>query len=525
VNSLLSKKIITSSIIGLLLVSIFGTLLLNNQDDGKIEQPIDNINLPLVDQGEQLPINEAKLSIENVSLPQELEKGERIVALVTLDLVNESEEYAFFTAIFKLELSFSEIIINSSKTTSIFVNGSLPENVIEVTFDPWGIGSFGIFALRQGSYKLQKISFEGEKTTASSELDQILDITLKSQTNLIVNPDFELELGDEAWSISTFNSTAETRQYDNKTVLEIISENNTEAVIELSQVVNWTSVTLFEIELFANITSDDSFLSLWAGENEIWSIDLSTIPNDGFETLSTFSPVGVLNQQELTLKINSSNQIHLIINEVWFMKQYHPVNVIIADDHWTDIGSGASKAAISVLQASYYFELFLGIKLIPLTTLIWDREIETTDLHVLRDDASQQIATQMGIDEGIWHVSPGRNELNHGYDLLLAMTSHAGAHYGVVSTESNWIIMCGKSDYSGTSLSPSWAENLVQHEISHIFGAPDHYSGEDAPSVMTKATTASQVFQEILTGTLWAQLNNWLLEDLFEMSQFSSIYD
>ncbi|MHA1912551.1 MAG: hypothetical protein ACTSYA_12760 [Candidatus Kariarchaeaceae archaeon] len=520
---MLSNKIILSSIISVLLVSSTLGIILLNQEDGKTEQPIDNINLPPIDQGEQLPINEVELSIVNVSLPQELEKGEKIVALVTLNLINDSEEYAFFTATFKLELSFNEIIINSSKTSPVFVNGSLSKNIIKVAFDPWGVGTSGIYALRQGSYELHKISFAGEKTTTSLNLNQIMEITLNSQTNLIVNPDFESE--DENWTISTTNSTAEAKQYNDESVLEITSENNTEVAIELSQVVNWTSVTLFEVELLANITSDDSFLSLWAGETEIWSIDLSTIPHDSFEKLSTFSPVGIINQRELKLKINSSSQIHLIIKEVWFMKQYHPVNVIIADDNWTDIGYGAAEAATSVLQASYYFELFLGIKLIPLTTLVWDREIETIDLHELRDDASQQIASQMGLDDGVWHVSPGRNELNHGFDLLLAMTSHPGEHYGVVSWNSNWVIMCGRSEFSGTDLRTSWADNLVQHEVSHIFNAPDHYSGEDAPSVMTKATTVPQVIQEILSGTLWAQLNNWLLEDLFEMTQFSSLFD
>ncbi len=498
-------------------------ILLNNQDDGKIEQPIDNIDLPPIDQGDQLPINEVELSIENVSLPQEVEKGEKIVALITLDLVNDSENYAFFTATFKLELSFNGTIINSSKTKSVFVNGSLLENTIKVDFDPWGIGTDGIFALRQGSYDLHKIAFEGEKTINSLNLNQVLDITLSSQTNLIINPDFER--GDENWSILTLNSTAEAGLYNEESVLEIISENNTEVVIELSQLVNWSSVTLFEIELLANITSGDCFLSLWAGETEIWAVDLSSIPHESFETLSTISPVGIINQHELTLKINSSSQIHLIINEIWFMKQYHPVNVVIADDNWTEIGYGAAEAATSVLEASYYFELFLGVKLVPLTTLSWDREVETINLHVLRDEASQQIASQMGLDDETWHVSPGRNDLNHGYDLLLAMTSHTGEHYGIVSTDSNWIIMCGRSDYSGTDLRTSWVDNLVQHEVSHIFNAPDHYSGIDDPSVMTKATTASQVFQEILSGTLWAQLNNWLLEDLYEMSQFISLFD
>ena len=517
---MLSNKIITGVIIGVLLVSTFGIILLNSQDDGKTEQPIDDLNLPVID---QLQISEVELSIENVSIPQEVEKGEKIVALFTLNLVNESEDYAFFPAIFKLELSFNGITINISKTTPIFVNGSLSENIVKVAFDPWGIGSTGIFALRQGSHELHKISFEGDKIFASSSLNQLLDITLTSQTNLLINPDFET--GDEEWSISTINSTAETIQYNEESVLEIISDNNTDAVIELSQMINWTSVTLFEIELMVNTTSDDCFLGLWAGETEVWSIDLSSIPQKSFEKLSTFSPVGIIFTQELTLKITSSNQIHLLIDEVWFMKQYHPVNVIIADDNWTDIGSGAAEAAISVLEASFYFEFFLGIKLIPLSTLIWDREVETINMHELRDDASQHIASQMGLDEGIWHVSPGRNELNHGFDLMLAMTSHAGEHYGIVSTESNWIIMCGRSEFSGTDLRPNWAENLVQHETSHIFNAPDHYSGEDDPSVMTKATTATQVIQEILSGTLWAQLNNWLLEDLFEMSQFVTLFD
>jgi len=87
-------------------------ILLNIQDYGKIEQPIDVIDLPPIDQEDQLPINEVELSIENVSLPQEVEKGEKIVALISLNLVNDSENYAFFTATFKLELSFNGTLIN-----------------------------------------------------------------------------------------------------------------------------------------------------------------------------------------------------------------------------------------------------------------------------------------------------------------------------------------------------------------------------------------------------------------------------
>ena len=79
----------------------------------------------------------------------------------------------------------------------------------------------------------------------------------------------------------------------------------------------------------------------------------------------------------------------------------------------------------------------------------------------------------------------------------------------------------GSLNANGFRLQPSWADNLFQHELSHVFGAPDRYTGEDPPSIMTKSETLQDLLDDLANGTLWLELTNWLDEDLLTIaSQF-----
>ena len=128
-----------------------------------------------------------------------------------------------------------------------------------------------------------------------------------------------------------------------------------------------------------------------------------------------------------------------------------------------------------------------------------------------------------------WDIVYGRSSKNHGFDLLLTFSNRTSEHYGFAYYERNAAFHFGQSEelgeYSWISIVEDWAENLIQHEISHNFGAHDRDRLVSPPSVMSKPSTPEQTIADFTTNLLWLQVNNWLLEDILLMLKNRIMFD
>ncbi len=210
------------------------------------------------------------------------------------------------------------------------------------------------------------------------------------------------------------------------------------------------------------------------------------------------------------------------------MRYEHRVFVVMLNDNWETIGDeiGRKNLFESMFDTSFFFETYLGIRLIPVLELEWNPQntsMDVVDLIAL-NDAGEMLNLQED-----WDVVYGRSPMNHGFDLLLAFSNETSEHYGFAYRERNAAFHFGQSeelgDYSWISIVESWAENLIQHEISHNFGALDRDRSEFPPSVMSKPSTPEQALADFTTNLLWLQVNNWLIDDVLLMLKNRAMFD
>ena len=122
--------------------------------------------------------------------------------------------------------------------------------------------------------------------------------------------------------------------------------------------------------------------------------------------------------------------------------------------------------------------------LIPILELEWHPIDASWD--VVDDDAKAAAGVMLGL-EGDWDVAAGRSAYNHGFDLLTSYSNQTSEHYGFAYYKMNACFHFGQSEelgeYSWLTIVADWAENLIQHEISHNFGAYDRDRTFFPPSV------------------------------------------
>ncbi|MCK5409561.1 MAG: hypothetical protein KAJ30_04790 [Candidatus Heimdallarchaeota archaeon] len=133
--------------------------------------------------------------------------------------------------------------------------------------------------------------------------------------------------------------------------------------------------------------------------------------------------------------------------------------------------------------------------------------------------------------EGDWDVYYGRSLNNHGFDFLSCFSNQTSDHFGFAFLNSNIAFHFAQSreleNYLGFSFSmpDEWAENIIQHEISHDFGALDRDRAIYSPSVMSKPYTVEQALADLAISKLWSQVNNWLLDDILLMLANREMFD
>jgi hypothetical protein len=245
---------------------------------------------------------------------------------------------------------------------------------------------------------------------------------------------------------------------------------------------------------------------------------------------STFLPIGVLQgKQDLNfsifIEVNDSISI-----SVGLSTRHVPILAVIASNHWTGHGNDEllfREPEYYLSQVSTRFENALNVTFV-IVAMVNFESTSGSDLFLLADEAKSAVGSEFNLPSGNWTTGPGTQLENAGADILIILTNKTMDHLGIVLGSHGFaynmaIHARGSALQISPRLPPSFADNLIQHELSHIFGAPDRWTSDDPPSVMTKSHP-EDVLVDYIIEEYWLKRIDWLEEDIQVMVERATLY-
>jgi len=466
-------------IVAILLISIPSYLLLNNSS--KNFSAIDGLYCS------------SKPTLQ-IDTPEVLNVGQQLIVDLT---VNTSEE--------TMLLSASLTVVNSStEYTEVLDLGEIQLNdstslQTELNFGGGIEGNHSFLALQHGNYLIKGFSLHYLSCLQFSSMDVPIDKSLVVQDSQVEN-------------------RAESAEW---TVFQSKVENNVSSPLGVSSLSG--ALLNFSASTFNRSISIETQLDLSGvleldvlGSSLNISLFIDGSPNGSYIGAIEFPIVSYVGNHNISLGFfllgNSSFSIELSM-----LTKSVTIMTVVIDDQWS---STFPTPEYFLNQVNSRFRRYFNITFAIAATIpvIWDGG---TDLFELVSYAEEQFGEQLGLN---WKEDRVYHQSNYGLNMMLIMTNKTMDHYGIVLGDGggpfNIAVNAGGSVFAGGQrLSASWSDNLMQHEISHVFGALDRYSSSDSPSVMTKASSATEVLADILNNRLWLTLTNWLYKDLILMKQ------
>ncbi len=474
------KKLVFATIIsGILILSLVGmaVLLLNNDS---------------TDGGSSFPLNQA-LSILSFNSTTDLYRGENL----KIELQINVTKFNVTVLEIMLEIERGNRISHSiQRLNKTYTPGMYS---IDVSYSPgiWMDHSDEFFALSDGEYKFNWIntSYEVENQLFYTKIavDRTINVREYPVTNMFRRT---------KWTVVSSESTIleDTGDY-----LSITSSGSNFSNAEIKNYIDFTGAYDFHLTISGEIK----------GKLKVGDLEFNIS-----ETEVHLNLANIIGIQNITLSFNSS-QSELAFNFTLVNKK-KVLLVGVADDHWS---TNFPDHQDILDEVNIQFGKWFNVTFIVAIVLPVDYK-GSTSLPEAFDFAKVEFGSQLNLPNGVWTHTRGRSVNNMGLDLLLFNTNKTMSNYGMVIGDSiggfNMVANAGGSlNANGFRLQPSWADNLFQHELSHVFGAPDRYTGEDPPSIMTKSETLQDLLDDLANGTLWLELTNWLDEDLLTIaSQF-----
>ena len=429
-----------------------------------------------------------------IGTPEVIDVGQELIVDLT---VNTSEE--------TMLLSASLTVINSSiEYTEVLDLGEIQLNdstslQTELNFGSGIEGNHSFLALQNGNYLIKGFNLYYLSCLHFSSMN----IPIKKS---LVVQDSQVENRAESAEWTLFQSKVENNVSSPPEVSSLSG-----ALLNFSASTFNRSISIeTQLDLSGVLELDvlSSFLNI--------SLFIDGSPNGSYFGSIEFPIVSYIGIHNISLGFflvaNSTVSIELSM-----LTKSITIMTVVIDDQWS---STFPTPEYFLNQVNSRFKRYFNITFAISATIpvIWDGG---TDLFELVSYAKEQFNEQLGLN---WKEDRVYHQSNYGLNMMLIMTNKTMDHYGIVLGDGggpfNIAVNAGGSIFAGGQrLSASWGDNLLQHEISHVFGALDRYSSSDSPSVMTKASNATEVLADILNNRLWLTLTNWLYKDLLLMKQ------
>ena len=327
------------------------------------------------------------------------------------------------------------------------------------------------------------------------------------------------QLKDRDWNILQENNVIAERSGSTLNVTSL--PGNSDFSVQITA--QTTGYTRLNYDIFG---LDTSSLNLTIGSYQI------ILTNQ-----SNFGYIGIGNLQGL---YNISIGGNLVGNEnisisLEMITQYLPIYAVIANDNWgpTKTNSDNFESPSAYIKVvSKRFEQTMNISIIPIAYFDLVLSSLVNSLTTLGSTANIEAGNAFNLLGGSWKEIAGTSPLNNGADVMLVFTNRTMDHLGTVHRVDDnnnvnvALIAQGSTNlnagnqYEGVDvdlrISPIWCDNLIQHEFSHIFKAPDRWTDTDPTSVMTKSKL-DFAYGDILHNEFWLFLTNWLEQDIQTM--------
>jgi hypothetical protein len=491
----LTKQLIVISAF-LIITILIGSTLFYLIDNDEISYQTHTTNI--------LQCGEIEVNITNLETLKNIYKGD------SLKFDFEITSFAF-ARIEEVEIMVSDGVDVYKK--SHFLNLELsPNNPINTNIDfgvaIWDQINRKILVLDIGNYTIEGINVNYFSCftfhTKALELDQNVTVMSLPLISRFVNTEWQINeddfAGDDTISLTENSiniSTGSTRLISN-----ITTDVNFEGAMFLSTVYGLDNI--------------NSTVNLYIGE-KFFNID--SLPTSITHDLQVMD---IITKKVLILNLNISENSNFEI-EFNMYTQKKVIFTAITEDGWS---SSFQSASYYLNEASKHFEYTFNTTFIPVGTAQFQFS-GGTDLMNFIEESELVAGEAFGLDNGTWHRGIGKLSANSGIDILITLTNRTMDYFGMVPGLFRNIASHagGSLNAGGQRLSPAWADNLIQHEISHVFGALDHWTNEQDPSVLTKPQDVQDLFQDLARGTFWLNIHNWLEIDLVVMATAFDVYE
>ncbi len=401
--------------------------------------------------------------------------------------------------------------------------------------------SEGFYALNVGNYNLYSatVSFGEQLPAVFKKINFDFSIINPMKEEKVANGDF----GDESagWEISKLDTVLipdiETSSPLSGPSFHISNVDNITAVnqtwVSISQNMNLTNAHFVSFDILLDKPGIlGANLAINGNPQTMGLVLTESSSTDQIIYFEHTKGIANVTLQIIFTEITEYSNVYL--DNVSVISYEHRVFVVALNDNWEVMDDKIIRKSpiIGITNASLYFEKDLGIKLMPILELDWHPP--TTEYPDVYDYSKQTTGDLLNL-EGGWDVMAGRSLSNNGFDFLSCFSNQTSDHFGFAFFDSNIAFHFARSrelenyieDYfpNGFSIPEEWVENIIQHEISHDFGALDRDRAIYPPSIMSKPFNADQAAADFISNKLWSQVNNWLLEDILLMLETKAMFD
>lgn len=327
-------------------------------------------------------------------------------------------------------------------------------------------------------------------------------------------PEYE-QMENSEWEIDNVDTTTNF-EYGSPTKI-IITPDPIEGSASL-----WTNITTTG---YTNV-----FYNVTGLVNSEFQISLDGTQISGLANQSRLDIGRIFGYHNLSITVNITDSETITIS-ISMITQHIPIFVVSANNHW----NGWATDRLTFEYPDYYIRQvsrrFVNVFNISFMEVVRvDFETSTkTNLFDLINDANREVGKALWLENNTWNIGPGPQAGNAGIDIELVFTNKTMDHLGIVigayGEAFNIAVNARGSIFSGNYRLPSsFADNLLQHEISHIFGAPDRWTSEDDGfSIMTKSAP-EDAWLDVILGRFWLFRTDWLEQDIQVMKEKSIIF-
>ncbi len=484
-----SNGLLAVIVISLMLVTSISIAVLSGDEDA--QSSISDLNSGSVDYTAGLT---ADLSLlRNISY-----KGEMIPVILHVDVL---DGYAYVDT---LSVAIRSEVYDKEAVQNVFVNETLAPGSYELALElSPSFYDKSFLALNFGNYQFLNFSISFEQRRQTLVLSDIFDYTIEIIPYESVNQANKLN-----WTtIITSNEIS-------------VSNNN------ITLISDGTGDTVMMTEIItAGYTSVDYLIT--GAVNSIVELSIG----DAVSSSNNGSiPIGVLTENtNITIMANLTNSETVIIS-LGINTRKNVIFTVSANNYWTGLSSDSlifQNPAYYINQVSRRYERTFNISFMEVAEFHFNKR-SGTNLFDLIADAKSQAAKSLDLFNSTWTADTGPMIENDGADIMYIFTNTTMDHLGVVigsyGGAYNMAVNARGSKFQGDYRLPSsFADNLLQHESSHIFGAYDRWTYNEDPSVMTKSMP-EDVYYDIVTSQFWLLKTNWLEVDIQIMIRESTVF-